>query len=71
MRTLSSSHHQPKKPVKWNRTSTPVCPAACGTGTSKCDGPRTESEPCDHTGIQVAPLSMLTSTVPVWLGKPR
>ena len=66
MNTLSSSHHQPKSPVKWNRTCTLVFPAACGIGMSTC--PVTEVLVCSHTLVQVCPPSMLTSTSAVWPG---
>src|SRR5215467_4396116 len=60
MKTLSSSHHQPKSPVKWNRTFTLEWPAACGIGMSTC--PVTEVVVCSHTFDQVCPPSTLRST---------
>src|SRR5205814_6709261 len=64
--TLSSSHHQPKLLVKWNRTFTLAFPAACGIGMSIC--PVTEVSVCSHTLVQVCPPSILRSTSAVLPG---
>jgi len=66
----STSHHQPKLPVKWNRTCTAPWPPACGRAASSRLGPRLLSLPWCQALVQVAPPSVVTSTSPTWLGKP-
>src|SRR5690348_4319469 len=55
--TSSTSHHQPNELTKWNRNSTELWPAACGTCTVSRTGPRTLSLVCCQTFVQVVPPS--------------
>src|SRR5215469_2124344 len=69
--TSSTSHQNPNVAMKWYRNCTVLLPAACGTCTVSRSGPRTLSLPCDQMFVQVCPPSVLTSTLPVWLGNPK
>ena len=61
---LSTIHHQPQVAVKWNLTCTADCPAAAGSGTSRC--PVTSSVVRSQTLVQVVPPSVLRSTSATW-----
>ena len=65
MNTLSIDHHQPNVLMKWNRTCTSDCPAACGIGM--LTWPSTLVVVCSHTLVQVCPPSRLMSTSAFWL----